>query len=1354
MNKPYYLGLDIGTSSVGWALTDQNYELIRLKGKDAWGSRLFQEAETAEERRTERTKRRGKQREKSRLKELQKIFLKPIQEQDKNFFQRLEDSPFVLEDKKVSDRFTLFNDSDFTDKEFYENYPTISHLNCALLMESEKAFDVRLLFLAIHQKFKHRGHFLNEGLSVEGTGTLSSVLAELDELMEEAGRIQVFVRIQPEIEKILSDQTLNSTEKKDALKKVTDRKDKPLQEMIKLICGQSSKLKTVFPDIILEDDESNLSISFKAKDIDTILTELDNRISENEQEILLNLHRIYDWSQLISIMKDGSTGKNFEYLSQARVAAYEKHKEELRELKKLVKKYNPELHRYFFREMNQNNYSHYVGSTMDGKKRIRTGKASQDEFYKNVKKILKPVPDTELAKARILKEIDQETYLQKQSGSLNSVIPMQIQLKELKKILLNQEKYHPFLLEKDESGLTASQRIIELFTFHIPYYVGPLKNDCNGNGWAVRKQGFENAKIYPWNFDEVIDRKASADEFINRLLRSCTYLSDEKVLPADSLLYQSFKVLNELNNVKVNGQPLDQLKSGLRQEVYTNVFGLGNSVTLKALKKYLVNHGCVPQNEEVSITGVDGKFNSTLSSWKKFRTILSKEEFTAAELKMIENIIKWSLVYGDSKDFLEEKIIESYPDLSKKQIKKILSLKFKEWGRLSRAFLMLQGERDEAGNGISIIEAMWSTDRNLMELLTADSGFTRVLEMRQNDLNRNTAELSVEDLDGLYLSAPVKRMVWQTCKLIKEVGAAAGEAPQKVFVEMARGEDKEKKRTISRKKQLENSYQKSGLGTENIFKELQKFTDSDFQRRQLYLYFQQNGKDIYTGKPIDLDDLLHNNKVYDIDHIYPQSLVKDDSIENNLVLTNRKSNQRKTDKYPLDYEIQNRMESYWKFLRDHNLISQEKYNRLTRTSAFTDQELYGFVNRQLVETRQGTKAIANYLRALFPKTEIVYVKAGNVSAFRYDNQFPKCRKVNNLHHAKDAYLNIVVGNVYATKFRNFFKNGRFNPENVKYHMAKMFDYTVISTNGNYAWKVENGKKLTLETVKKVMSKNTPIVTRRSFMQKGSFSKKVLTNAQKAKQDNYFPVKTSDKRFAKNIKTYGGYANINGSHFFLVEHSIKGKRQKSFEFLPVYLAQSIKTEEQIEAYCKDVLGLVQPKVLIRKIEMYSRFKINGFFYYLTGRTNQQLVLTNATELILSHDSMCTIQKIERSEKNGFEILDKSVNKEKLQTVYEELRIKHRDGIFGKKVNPIGTKLDEKKECFEKLSLQEQAKTIIQILKLSATSEKSETELNCLGLGICGSSRISKTIQPDKYSEFILIHQSPSGLYENRINLLSL
>ncbi len=33
MEKNYYIGLDIGTNSVGWAVTDEKYSVVKKKGK-------------------------------------------------------------------------------------------------------------------------------------------------------------------------------------------------------------------------------------------------------------------------------------------------------------------------------------------------------------------------------------------------------------------------------------------------------------------------------------------------------------------------------------------------------------------------------------------------------------------------------------------------------------------------------------------------------------------------------------------------------------------------------------------------------------------------------------------------------------------------------------------------------------------------------------------------------------------------------------------------------------------------------------------------------------------------------------------------------------------------------------------------------------------------------------------------------------------------------------------------------------------------------------------------------------------------------------------------------------------------
>ena len=47
----YYIGVDIGTNSVGWAVIDENGCLLNKGKHHLWGSRLFDQAQTAQARR-------------------------------------------------------------------------------------------------------------------------------------------------------------------------------------------------------------------------------------------------------------------------------------------------------------------------------------------------------------------------------------------------------------------------------------------------------------------------------------------------------------------------------------------------------------------------------------------------------------------------------------------------------------------------------------------------------------------------------------------------------------------------------------------------------------------------------------------------------------------------------------------------------------------------------------------------------------------------------------------------------------------------------------------------------------------------------------------------------------------------------------------------------------------------------------------------------------------------------------------------------------------------------------------------------------------------------------------------------
>lgn len=159
MGKEYYLGLDIGTDSVGWAVCDTNYKIPKFKGNAMWGIRLFEKSNSAEERRGFRSSRRRTQRKRERLKLLEMLFDEEISKIDPAFFIKLRESNLYLEDKSTKIPYCVFSDENYTDKDFHRDYPTIYHLRNELI-KNNKPHDVRLVYLALHHIIKNRGHFL------------------------------------------------------------------------------------------------------------------------------------------------------------------------------------------------------------------------------------------------------------------------------------------------------------------------------------------------------------------------------------------------------------------------------------------------------------------------------------------------------------------------------------------------------------------------------------------------------------------------------------------------------------------------------------------------------------------------------------------------------------------------------------------------------------------------------------------------------------------------------------------------------------------------------------------------------------------------------------------------------------------------------------------------------------------------------------------------------------------------------------------------------------------------------------------------------------------------------------------
>ena len=128
----YMVGLDIGTNSCGWVATDFQNNILRLHGKNAIGSHLFEEGHSAADRRMFRTTRRRIKRRRWRLNLLEEIFDPYIANVDPYFFARLKASGLSTKDSSKKYESIVFPTIE-EDKSFYQKYPTVYHLRKALL---------------------------------------------------------------------------------------------------------------------------------------------------------------------------------------------------------------------------------------------------------------------------------------------------------------------------------------------------------------------------------------------------------------------------------------------------------------------------------------------------------------------------------------------------------------------------------------------------------------------------------------------------------------------------------------------------------------------------------------------------------------------------------------------------------------------------------------------------------------------------------------------------------------------------------------------------------------------------------------------------------------------------------------------------------------------------------------------------------------------------------------------------------------------------------------------------------------------------------------------------------------------
>lgn len=1347
--KKYYIGLDVGTNSIGWAATNEEYELIRLKGKHAWGSRIFSEANSKKDRRQFRANRRRLSRRKYRIELLNSIFAESINQIDSSFFARLDNASYLFEDKKNKglSRNLLFKKAN-EEINFYSLFPTTWHLRKALINGDENAYkDIRYIYIALHHIIKYRGNFLKDG-TYNVNDFDPSIIEELNMYLKEKyysigndDEVEIDFILSSnsnQLINILLDTNKTKTNKQKEIKKLFNIVDfkEYINMFASIVTGGSFKLSKL-------DSSFDLEIDFNKASFEENINEIQTQLG-NDFVIVKIAKEIFDHIALRKLL-----GNN-KYISDVMINTYEQHKEDLRNLKDLIihidenKGYEDKNKRVYysvFKDENlDNNYSAFIH------KNSNKDRADIDTFNKYVEQTL--IENSSFVKKEFIKiyedvltKAKKRCLLKTIALSSTSIIPHQLHLIELDVIINNCKEHFPIVFENKD-------KLISLFKFRVPYYYGPL--DSRSEFSNVER--ISNEKITPWNIHEIINDSKTKERFIKRLTNTCSYLLSEKVMPKVSLAFEEYLILDRLNVMLVNGAPLNNIE---KKETLTYLLSRSKT-TIDQLKKYLSITKNVPKND-ILISKIKEDIPFEASS----HAHLSKK-FDISEKDKMEYFIFLATVYADDKKSLKETLINNYPSLTEEQVKHLLTLPTKKWAPISNKLLNGIVYTDEVGVVHSILDLMKETNQNFqMVLNNPEYNFIGQIKSVNDSYtgNQTKEEIVQEMLDNL--PSITRRSIHQTLLIIDDIiKASNGNIPNKIFIESTRNDDDNKKgkETNSREKELNiliNSLINDAKTLPNtdanrLLKELETYKEK-VKGKHIYLYFKQMGIDVYTGKPIDINDVLNSTK-YDTDHIIPQSLIKDDSLDN-LVLVDREYNQTvKKDIYPIPTSIRNKENiELWRYLRRINAISEKKYNNLIRNTEISLTEIEDFVSRQINIVDYSNIAIRNILSVKYPNVKVVFSKSQYPHYLREKLNIVKNRNVNDTHHAVDAYLNVIAGNILSTVFSNVSKiyEAKTNGDSTKtFNMKNTLDRYLNHTYND---------KLLKDIVTRNCLRRDILVTFKNDFENGAFYKQTIFNHNKS--DALIPIHTKDDNPMKDASKYGGYMSLKQSYMMAVSYTENGKEKKSILRVP-NIYDKVYGNDQEELLRKVVGENASNIKLITKIYQNQKIRYQGCEYLICTNNEATNKYKMAYQNYIDNDILSYLQKANK-------YIDKLDTKEKEVSI--TLNRKEETFIVSKTINiSIFSRLIEisKKEIydscnyivkarisdiniFENLSLKLQVETLNDLVKMfSRDSESVKFNISLSNMASALNLRISNNISSQEIS---IIYESPTGLYSHEVEI---
>ena len=434
-------------------------------------------------------------------------------------------------------------------------------------------------------------------------------------------------------------------------------------------------------------------------------------------------------------------------------------------------------------------------------------------------------------------------------------------------------------------------------------------------------------------------------------------------------------------------------------------------------------------------------------------------------------------------------------------------------------------------------------------------------------------------------------------------------------------------------------------------------------------------------------------------------------------------------------------------------MGEKKYKNLTR-NAIGEGEIKGFINRQLVETRQIIKNVTQLFTQRYANSNVLAVRAGLSSNYREKYGLYKSREINDFHHAHDAFLAVRIGMFLTKRFPGMEKDLiydaflRYRSKQNKSSLLKskygylmtFFDEVQCDENGVVIWNPDEDKAY----IKSVLYSGNCQISRKKEELTGKFYNETIYPAGSG---DLIPLKKN-----LSVEKYGGYLGKQSAYYVAVQDE-NGKKQKKIIGIPIYVKELEKTQPgAIDAYIKKELKITSYRMLKDKICKYQEIIVNGNELYLTSAKE----VINAKQFFFGeyyynlYEALlkCLADKVPGDEKDKYD--------EKLVEVYNYI------------ISKAEIQYKEYKSAFEKikqavdfsiLSYEDKIGCLKEVLKITgADAECADITKYCpKDSEIKGISRIGRknnyTFKMDNNGKdnMIFVDKSVTGLYERRYTL---